>query len=216
MPNGYNYKLVEDTQTLEEFILGCAKAFGSCAHQRDEPADMPPRCRGVEPKPKDYNPLQALELELEKTLLKLEDAKQMHLNVAKKLSDASYDKMMKEATDMVFDRSVLEDRMEFILQKAIEWMPPTDDHDALKEFAIAQIENVMKHDCDSSYYQRILDNIHRQTGLEYRNEQITFAEQDIEYVKEKIERKKKEAETFNGDKWILDLYKSLGIKYPYK
>ena len=213
MPNGYNYKLEEDTQTLEEFILGCAKNFGACCHQR---VDMLPRCRGVEPKPKDYNPLAKLEIELENARLKLEGVRHMSLKVAEALSDTYYAKAMKDANAKIYERAVLHDRMKIMLKNAQGWTVPSEDHQELKEFALNQIENAIEHDCDSSYYQRVVQNTVHQSGAEYRAERIKFAEDDVKYIKEKIERKKNEAETFDGDKWILDLYESLSIEYPYK
>ena len=42
MPTGYTDKIVND-QSFEDFLLGCARAFGACVHQYDEAMNEKPR-----------------------------------------------------------------------------------------------------------------------------------------------------------------------------
>ena len=41
MPTGYTATLMEKGQTFQEFIMGCARAFGALIEMRDSPNDAP-------------------------------------------------------------------------------------------------------------------------------------------------------------------------------
>ncbi len=41
MPTGYTAILMEKGQTFQEFIMGCARAFGALIEMRDSPNDAP-------------------------------------------------------------------------------------------------------------------------------------------------------------------------------
>lgn len=42
MPTGYTYPVAEEkVDTLAEFALQCARAFGACVTMRDEPSNKP-------------------------------------------------------------------------------------------------------------------------------------------------------------------------------
>ena len=44
MPSGYTENIYYGKEvTFKDFALGCARAFGACVMQRDDPADVKPK-----------------------------------------------------------------------------------------------------------------------------------------------------------------------------
>ena len=131
MPTGYTNKV--EQQTFEEFVWGCAEAFGALITLRDAPKGTPVPDK-IEPSEYAIKALAEAEAGLEKLLaLKGEDLERAYSEEwahREKCRIESLNKM--EATL---------DSYEAMLEDVREWQPPTQDHVALKEFMESQLKN---------------------------------------------------------------------------
>lgn len=192
MPTGYTEDIYNGKNiTFEQFALKCARAFGACAHQRDEDMNKPPTLR----KP---------DIEYYEEALK--KAKEF-----KKPTKAEYDLYIsKEKID-------LENRIEQGKKLAIDytammklvknWNPPTKEHDKFKQFMLEQLDSSLKFDCHPEHHELELAKLKRYTYQLYCKTLKYNATRDIRYYKEQIAKEKAGAKKTN--KWLTELFKSL-------
>lgn len=163
--------------------------LGALVTMRDEPSDkeIPEKLE-----PSDYH-LKA-KATAEDNLSTLNSLSSEDAN--KKSSDAFNSAELHRA-EKLKEEAVIESRYNEMLAKAKAWVSPSKDHDKLKEFMVSQLEDSIKFDCGSSYYEKETAKI---TGEQWRNEQIEKAHKDIAYhlknYREEVER------TDNRNKWI--------------
>lgn len=198
MPTGYTATLCEKDQPFSEFVLGCARAFGACISQRDDPMSDLPR---IEPK-SNYH-----EVELEKA--------QAELTKLQKLSKAARIKFgeKKKSDSLAYSRKELvkheeaRARLETMLAKVNSWHPPSSDHIELKKFMIQQLTTTIEHDGDTNYYRKQIEADSKKTAMDYYIDAIKSAEWSVEYH---LKENKKDSERHDGrSQWISDLFQSL-------
>jgi hypothetical protein len=199
--NSYTYKLIEEDQPFEEFALQCARAFGACNEQRDDPANEPPKLQEVD----DYH-----FVELEKAREKLAEVEQMSEEQASIEVEEQYNRDIKYYKEQLENKRKIKDRLVSILQQAKNYKPPSDEHIYFKEFMIEQLEQSIKYDGDTSYYERELIKIEKQTGEEYKKMLLDMAKRDIQYHTEHWNKALERHSERN--QWIKQLYKSLGME----
>ena len=86
-----------------------------------------------------------------------------------------------------------------------KWQTPSEDHLELKIFMTNQIEQSIKFDCSSDYWER--QGIQRLTGQQWIDEQIQKCLKDIVYHKKEYTE---EVHRTNGrNLWINQLRRSL-------
>ena len=131
MPTGYTAKLVESGQSFEQFVMGCARAFGVCVSLRDEPfdAEIP------EFKPSSYH----LEgLAIAKAYLADLDAMTDFAKV--RFGQRAIAKEMTSSQEYI-DRTEVENRrIEDMEKQILAWTPPSRDHEGLKVFILQQLD----------------------------------------------------------------------------
>jgi hypothetical protein len=87
------------------------------------------------------------------------------------------------------------------------WVPPTPDHQGLKDFMVEQITSSIKFDCHDSYEREPLPP----TGREWRTVEVAKCMKDIEYhTKSNAEELTRTAQR---NQWIADLRNSLGSEH---
>ena len=191
MPSGYTENIYYGKEvTFKDFALGCARAFGACVMQRDDPADVKPKIM----------PEESYHTEELKKLKKFEKPTKAQFDSYVKETIADYEKSIKEKNE-------LKKRYSDILEEAKNWQPPTKEHERLKAFMIEQLTDSSSFDCGVSFYESELTYLSAMTYEDYVAKKLAEHNRSIEYHKEY------EAKDLNNikqrNKWIKDLYNSL-------
>lgn len=198
MPTGYTSSIYNNkNDSFESFVLSCARAFGACMHQRDDDMCDKPKLR---------------ELDIKYHLNGLEESKN-NRNPTKDKFESQKKKEIEKALDRLNEIKNLRDRYTSMLDKVLLWTPPTSEHLALKQFMTDQLKGSIMHDCDDvvSYYTADLELWKNMSYDDYVKNSNKEADDAIEYHNREIERETKNVERAN--KWITELYESLGNKH---
>ena len=177
MPTGYTCKITEGTEevTGRSFIMNCAKAFGACISMRDESSNMPI--------PEEFQPNIYYENMIESSKKDLLIFQQLSTEDYKKQIEIDYQKSIKEKGEGIKSKLIIRDRYLKILEEVKNWNIPTEEHRGLKDFAIQQLEDSMKWDCDVKYYTEQI--IKRKSVEKYKKERIERLKENIKYYTEK-------------------------------
>jgi len=192
MPSGYTSDIYNGKEvTFKDFALGCARAFGACVMQRDDPADVKPKIM----------PEESYHTEELKKLKKFKKPTKAQFESYVKKTIADYEKSIKEKNE-------LKKRYSDILEKAKNWKPPTKGHERLKAFMIEQLTDSRNFDCGGlDYYEHEIKVVSAMTYKDYVTKKLIEHNRSIERHKEY------EARDINNikqrNKWIKDLYDSL-------
>ena len=191
MPSGYTSDIYNGKEvTFKDFALGCARAFGACVMQRDDPADVKPKIM----------PEESYHTEELKKLKKFEKPTKAQFDSYVKETIADCEKSIKEKNE-------LKKRYSDILEEAKNWQPPTKEHERLKAFMIEQLTDSSSFDCGVSFYESELTSLSAMTYEDYVTKKLIEHNRSIERHKEY------EARDINNikqrNKWIKDLYDSL-------
>ena len=200
MPSGYTAKIY-DGATFNEFILGCARAFGALIHMRDDRMDEEitlPVSRGS-----DGYHAKGLKEDQER-LAELEgmtDAQKQSGTEAHNAEQlAYYNKSMKEQHDKL-------SQLTSMLRQVNSWQPPTDDHKGLKEFMQKQISETIGWDCRDA-----LENKKPPKPLgvdEWYAEEIRRVKWGIDYHGKHLHE---DDDRNDGRReWIIHLFESIGL-----
>jgi hypothetical protein len=189
MPSGYTSDIYNGKEvTFKDFALGCARAFGACVMQRDDPADVKPKIM----------PEESYHTEKLKNLGEFKKPTKDQFDSYVKETIADYEKSIKEKNE-------LKKRYSDMLEKAKNWQPPTKEHEGLKAFMIEQLADSSSFDCGVSFYETA--SFSAMTYEDYAAKKLAEHNRSIEYHKEY------EAKDLNNikqrNKWIKDLYNSL-------
>jgi hypothetical protein len=204
MPTGYTAEIIDGkVTTFKEFAQKCMRAFGSTIHMRDEPLDKKYVPRKVE---KYY--IESVK-EAKKKLDELKKADdQFFINKVKGelKSDYTY---YEEKLEKVLESKA---RLDSILKDAKNWSPPTEDHTGIKDFMIQQLEETLKYDGNTEYYETELKEIKKKMESPIdistiRKEMIEDAEEDLENSKNRLEEEIKRCDDSN--KWVEEFLKSI-------
>lgn len=200
MATGYTAILQERHDLpFREFALRCARGMGACIMQRDDDMDQPPTID----EPSTYH---AEASETAKARLfdverwTMEDAwldLQRELRSTIKADDEYRQKAAK--TEQSYQR---------MLSLVEAWTPPTPDHDGLKKFMTQQIEDSIRHDCDSmDLYATSIRSLKAQTPAEWKASCLAHAREDLAYH---TKHQAEEIERANGrNEWKRQLFESL-------
>lgn len=198
MPSGYTAPIIEGGGvSFEEFVWGCARAFGALVMMREmgPGAKIPERFE-----PTDYHVKRRAEAEE-----RYRAAEVMTNDQAEERAAAEYERAV-----AYYDKSQAEDaerlrRYEAMLTRVRDWTPPTPDHIEMKSFMVKQIEESIRFDCG---YERTAPV--RLTGAAWRAQEMAAAARDIAYHAEK-HRKEIEA-----DHWLAALRESVPMPEKLK
>ena len=192
MPTGYTY-LINDKPdlTFKEFALTCARAFGACLDQRDDPMDVKPKKKELDIS---YHTDSIKEIKKQKTPTKSEFNKYVSKTVA-------------DTNKSIQDKKDLKSRYTNMLNKVNAWNIPSVEHDGLKKFMISQIESSIEFDCSTNYEEDRLKSIKELTYSQYKKDIKESNANGLKYHTEQIEKETKSVKSAND--WIDKLYKSL-------
>lgn len=199
MPTGYTSIIYHGEEVSgSKFILHCARAFGATIDMRDEPFDKEiPKFE-----PNDYS-LRGLS----KAKKEKEEVESISLEKLEKEIEESYILDLERYYNRIKEIDETEARYLKVLSEVKAWNPPTEDHIALKNYAVNQIEESIKADCNRTY--AMFPS--RRSPEEYRTALIERAERDILYYEKEWQA---ELERVNSrNKWVDELKSSLkGLK----
>ena len=196
MPTGYTATLMENGQTFQEFIMGCARAFGALIEMRDSPNDAPIPDKF---EPSDYHAKRIIEAREKLVTLKaMTDTEKEVFGQAKKDTD------IKRIEQWLEKDSAQNKRLEDMTSQVKAWKPPTKDHQGLKDFMLQQI-SISKNDVD--YIQASLAEATEKPVTAYYVAAVSEAARGIKYH---TEENAKEIERVNGrTKWVQQLRASI-------
>ena len=191
MPTGYTTDIYNGKDvSFRDFALTCARQFGACIMQRDDPADEKPKIMPEE----SYHTEELKKLGKFKKPTKAEFEKYVKIKIAD--CKETIDKMKK-----------LQKAYTIKIKEAQNWNPPTPEHEGLKKFMIQQLTDSMQFDCNYDHYESELKKLNEITYDDYVNKQKKHHKWKIKYHTDYLEK------DLNGirqrNKWIQDLYNSL-------
>jgi hypothetical protein len=203
MPTGYTAGIIDGKiKTFPEFAKLCMRAFGATIHMRDDKMDA----EYIPREPSKYHAEQ-----LEKYNKELADANNLSDEV---IVSARKDKL--ETEKEYYLKKVEEVKASLqslnkILIDAAAYIPPTPDHVGVKKFMIEQIEETIRFDGSTKYYDDRLEEINTELSnldpSKIRQLIIEDAKKNISYHEKEQAEELKRCETSN--KWVQGFLKSI-------
>lgn len=195
MPTGYTAN-VPDGISFEQFVWQCARGMGALIMMRDEPSGAPIPERF---EPSDYNAkkLQAAKDELTRLVNLTPD--QMIAEC-----EAEHAKLEAEKAERLAENEKQLAAYRAMLDQVLAWVPPTKDHEGLKEFMADQIRQSIKFDDMSKHYKPEP----MPSAYEWATKAIATTTREIEYHAKAHQEEVERTEARN--EWIAALRKSLG------
>ena len=197
MPTGYTHKVGEG-QSFEDFVLGCARAFGACIMQRDDPADEKPKLQ------------EASNYHSEKLI----EAKQQQLEFLAMTEDEKLDYGHMSAEEDIFriteriEKNIaLADKYTSMYMKVLDWVPPSSEHVELKQFMLKQLQDSKDFDCSNDYYYQELERAKKASPMDYYEKMLDSISWNVKYHSD--EALKEFDRTVARNSWIEQLYESL-------
>jgi hypothetical protein len=121
------------------------------------------------------------------------------------------DEAIESAQKYLNDKIVLKSKYESMKAQVQLWTPPTLQHVQFKSFMNEQLDNSIQFDCDVHYALKELEKKTSMSAMDFYNEKLAKLEWSVKYRDEELEKERIRVEESN--KWIMDLYKSLGVEY---
>lgn len=196
MPTGYTNK-IKDGMTFNEFVMGCARAFGACIDMRDESANAQI--------PERFEPSNYHKLKLDEATSKLARLEALDDIEVAVMAQKEFEAAIIANDNYIATQIALQEKYESMLSRVRDWVPPTPDHKKLKEFMIEQIETSIKYDCNAGLYER--NKPKQKTIKQWRDEQLAMAKRDIDYHTKEYKKEIEHTESRNN--WLKELRNSL-------
>lgn len=194
MPTGYTQPIQDGKLSFKDFALTCARAFGACVAQRDDPSNELP-------KKQEYS--QYHSEELAKALKERDVLLQMSDADADKEAQSAFKSEVAYFNEREAERNRIADNYKTMLDEVRRWTPPTEEHLELKLFMEQQIIDSIKFDTGSSWMEAPV----AKSGKEWKEEQLKSLDWSIDYHEKNWAEEKQRVDERN--QWIADLYDSL-------
>lgn len=196
MATGYTAKLMKDGQTFQEFIMGCARAFGALIEMRDAPngATIPEKFE-----PSKYHAEQLIESKNE-----LERLQSMNDSEKEAFGESAKEADVKRAEERLEEVRSENERLENMAAQVRAWNPPTQDHHGLKDFMLKQI-GISKHGLE--YQGSCLSKARKKPATAYYVSAVSSACRQVAYHEE--ENAKEIDRTTGRTEWVQQLRASI-------
>jgi len=206
MPTGYTAGIIDgEITTFEQFATQCSRAFGATIHMRDNPLDSP-----YEPRtPSQYyvNSLQSQREKLEETKTMTDEA------IVRDFENLLNDSLKYHERELEKTKVNL-GRLNSIMESAKSWVPPTEDHEGVRDYMIDQLEITIKADGDPSYHVNKIVQAKKELeeGIDpkvYREERIKEIEDRISYYGVEVQKELERCKQSNDwmDKFLESIKK---------
>jgi hypothetical protein len=197
MPSGYTSTLADQEQSFREFVLHCARAFGACIHQRDDPGnDLPKLLEEDTYHLDEYN----------KALLKYKNFSEQTVGQWKQRFTQEKKDRIKRSQDRIKKNAKQIARYKLMLDKVKKWKEPSPLHQGLKDFMVEQLTQSIEWDTDK-YAADELKSAKKLTFEPWKKEIIDSLKGSMDYHFEYIEKEK--TKVVKANQWISALYDSL-------
>ena len=194
MATGYTHPVVDGSVTeFPEFAMQCARAFGALISMRDEPmdAEIPEEFR-----PSDYSAKKLAEMESK--LAKLEAMTSVE---AQQGADENYTTRLNAHLEYRAKMKLENERLEAMIHRVRDWVPPTKDHREMKKFMLEQLTSSL-HDMKWGSEEPV-----RLTAAAWWAEEIASARREVAYYsRQDADERKRAAER---TEWVRQLRASL-------
>ena len=170
MATGYT-ACVEDGVTFEEFVWKCARAFGANIMMRDDPQDA---------KIKQYEPDSYHMDRIKEARSRLAELETMTIKQAEVLCKTEFSAAMVRWNEARDRMAALATKYNTMIGLVSAWVPPTKDHNGLKEFMLKQLADSLEWDCHSDEYQEKQRPVLKPAG-QWISKKIEETKRDITY-----------------------------------
>jgi hypothetical protein len=194
MPTGYTAKLEEKGQTFAEFVWTCARAFGALITMREDSLDAPI--------PEAFQPEPYAERSLREAKAELERVRKMTLKEAEKEAAASFVERKAEVEKHNVKVRAILARYKAMEAEVRAWVPPTPDHDGLRNFMLQQIKESTQYTHESKVPARL-------SAAEWREQRLASAARDVAYYEKSWAEEQERTRSRN--KWLNDLRCSVPV-----
>lgn len=203
MPTGYT-AYIEDGEitTGKEFLRLCTRAFGIAIDVKDEPLSTPT--------PSSFEPSPFYKESYDRALKRLEEVNKMTFDEAKIQMRADYEKSISDYKAYAERETAMNKKYAKVRKEVEEWIPPTEEHEGLKKFALEQIDMcVTKQKYIDEYLEKSKEEFDNsdEAVQNYINDIIDYYQRDIERSykswQEELER------TRSKNEWMTKFLESL-------
>lgn len=177
MPTGYT-AYIEDGKitTGKEFLKLCTRAMGVAVDLKEEPLSVST--------PTSFEPKTYYKDNYDKALKKLEKVSNMSFEEAKSQMKKDYEKRTYDYKVRTEKEITINERYENVKKEVEEWIPPTENHRRLKEFALEQINmsiNELRY--IDGYLEKIKENFDDsdETVQNYINNLVARCKEDVKW-----------------------------------
>jgi hypothetical protein len=198
MPTEYTSNIYDGKKVSgKDFLLDCARAFGACiTTMRDDSPDAEI--------PEEFKPSTYYAERKQEAIQELEKYSNMSLEDAERLAEIEYQQNENSRLKSIEESNKRKRRYQKVLSEVKKWVPPTDEHIHLKEFAIEQLTGSINFDCNTSYLDKPCVKLSPRIWLDNK---VAQAIENIEYHKKNQEEENERAS--GRTEWIKQLRNSL-------
>lgn len=203
MPTGYTAYIEDgDITTGKEFLKLCTRAFGIAIDLKDEPLSVLT--------PTHVIPDAYYKERYEKALEKLNKVNNLTFEEAKIQMKTAYERRISDYKRYAEKEIAMNQKYAKVRKEVEEWIPPTEEHQGLKKFALEQIDMcVTKQEYIDEYLEKS-----KETFDDSDEAVEKYISDNIQYCKEKLDRAykswKEELErTEKKNIWIKMLLESI-------
>ena len=177
MPTGYTAYIEDgDITTGKEFLKLCTRALGIAIDLKDEPLSVPT--------PTHFEPDTYYKEKYEKALEELNKANNLTFDEAKIQMRADYERRISDYKSWAKKEISMNQKYVKVRKEVEEWIPPTDEHQGLKQFALEQIDmSFTKQEYIDEYLERS-----KETFDDSDEAVEKYISDNIQYCKESLDR----------------------------
>ena len=203
MPTGYTAHIEDgEITTGKEFLRLCTRAFGIAIDVKDKPLSTPT--------PSSFEPSPFYKESYDRALKKLEEASKITFDEAKIQMRADYEKRISDYKAYAERETAMNKKYAKVRKEVEEWIPPTEEHEGIKKFALEQIDMSMtKQKYIDEYLEKSKEEFDDsdEAVQNYINDIVDYYQRDIERSykswQEELER------TRSKNEWMTKFLESL-------
>lgn len=177
MPTGYTAYIEDgDITTGKEFLKLCTRAFGIAIDLKDEPLSVPT--------PTHFEPDTYYKERYKKALEDFNEANNLTFDNAKIQMKTAYEKRISDYKSWAEKESLMNEKYAKVRKEVEEWIPPTEEHQSLKKFALEQIDMcITKQEYIDEYLEKSKE------VFDDSNESVEkYISDNIQYCKDSLDR----------------------------
>lgn len=202
MPSYYTADINEGKDiSFQEFALKCARAYGAFVHMRDEPLNT----TLSRPTLSDYHTNEIKNIENEFALFLKSSTEQR-----KKMFEIEMEKEEAYYLREIEKEKQIKNKYLTLINDVKAYKPQSTELKEFKNFMFDQLIDGMKYDCSNEdWYNKSIQSLKEETFETWEEERMNLYNSKLGYQKEALKKEKKSIDLAN--KWIDELYKSLGV-----